>query len=328
MAEGFPIPVRQLVATLRRLFAAQGDAELARLLGAARADILETGYDSLDGGTTYYSLRLELPIAEYAALEAALTDVEQTVAAKARTATRGTGKDVLTDVLIRPVFDERWGRSGEADAPATGGRDPGDRLWETAMFRLFLSHIAEHRAAVATLKINLRTYGISAFVAHEDIEPNLPWQDEIELALRSMDAMAALLTEHFHESKWTDQEIGVALGRGVLIVPVRLPLTPYGFIARTQALPGNLEKTPQLAERLVDVLLAQPRTSQRMRGALLTGLELAGSFAAAKAVAAKVVSLVPFAPDEVARIEHALDTNGQVSDAFGVPERLRAALRG
>jgi hypothetical protein len=33
-------------------------------------------------------------------------------------------------------------------------------------------------------------------------------QNEIETALESMDAFVALLTENFHESLWTDQEVG------------------------------------------------------------------------------------------------------------------------
>jgi hypothetical protein len=51
----------------------------------------------------------------------------------------------------------------------------------------------------------LRSFGVSAFVAHENIEPT-KWQDEIEKALLSMNALAAILMPGFHESKWTDQE--------------------------------------------------------------------------------------------------------------------------
>jgi len=60
----------------------------------------------------------------------------------------------------------------------------------------------------AQLKKSLELIGVSAFVAHTDIKPTTHWQEEIENALASMDAFVALLTEKFHESPWTDQEVG------------------------------------------------------------------------------------------------------------------------
>jgi hypothetical protein len=89
-------------------------------------------------------------------------------------------------------------------------------------FRLFLSHKAEaksHKAEakreVARLKKALRVLGVSAFVAHEDIDPTEAWQDVIEDALLTMDGFVAVMTKDFHDSEWTDQEVGFALARGV-----------------------------------------------------------------------------------------------------------------
>ena len=52
-------------------------------------------------------------------------------------------------------------------------------------------------------------------------------EDEIEAALFSMDALVAVVTPGFVESKWADQEIGVAIGGSLLVIPViaRLFLT-------------------------------------------------------------------------------------------------------
>lgn len=85
---------------------------------------------------------------------------------------------------------------------------------------------------MARLTVELELRGISSFVAHEDITPSLEWQNELELALRSMHALAALLTAEFHASKWPDQQTGFALGKGVLVVPLRLGTGPYGFIGK------------------------------------------------------------------------------------------------
>jgi hypothetical protein len=110
-----------------------------------------------------------------------------------------------------------------------------NRIWEPECFKVFLSHKNEAKKEAHILKTKLRVYGISSFVAHEDIEPTREWQTEIELALNSMDCLVALLTDKFHDSPWTDQEVGFALGRGVQVIPVRLGTDPYGFIGKLQA---------------------------------------------------------------------------------------------
>ena len=84
-------------------------------------------------------------------------------------------------------------------------------FWLPGHFKLFLSHLNEDKLRANKLKNILRPYAIACFVAHEDIEPAKEWQIEIEKALFSMDALAAVLTAAFHESKWTDQEVGVQL---------------------------------------------------------------------------------------------------------------------
>jgi hypothetical protein len=90
-------------------------------------------------------------------------------------------------------------------------------FWEPQHFRLFLCHLASFKKTTAALQSALRRFGISAFVAHVDIEPTREWQDEIEAGLWSMDALAAILIPGFKESNWTDQEVGIAVGRGVLL---------------------------------------------------------------------------------------------------------------
>jgi len=44
-----------------------------------------------------------------------------------------------------------------------------------------------------------------------------------------------LLTDSFVRSDWTDQETGIAVALGKIIVPMKMPVNPYGFISRYQA---------------------------------------------------------------------------------------------
>ena len=71
------------------------------------------------------------------------------------------------------------------------------------MFKVFISHLATNRQFAGALQQCLLEYGISCFVAHNDIEPTTEWVVEIETALATCDAAIALLTPNFHESNWT-----------------------------------------------------------------------------------------------------------------------------
>ena len=121
----------------------------------------------------------------------------------------------------------------------------------------------------------LKEYGISSFVAHKDIEPTKEWQDEIEKALFSMDALAAILTPKFDESKWTDQEIGVAVGRDVLIIPIRKGMDPYGFIGKYQGMQGDGKTIRQVADRMFRILSNHPKTKEKLAGDLVDQITLA-----------------------------------------------------
>ncbi len=120
-----------------------------------------------------------------------------------------------------------------------------NRVWgKIDDFKIFISHKTEDKKKVSTMKKELERYGIACFVAHLDINPTEEWQKEIEAALFSMNFFIAIMTEKFHESSWTDQEIGIAIGRECPIVSLRLGCDPYGFIGKYQALTCEWENAP------------------------------------------------------------------------------------
>lgn len=141
-------------------------------------------------------------------------------------------------------------------------------FWEPFHLRLFLSHLSVFKATTGQLQKALRKFGISAFVAHVDIEPTREWQDEIEAGLYSMDALAAILMPGFKESDWTDQEVGVAVGRGVLVIPIIRGLNPYGFISKYQGLNVSGMNVSQVALEIFKILVASPKTMTKMLSCL------------------------------------------------------------
>ena len=53
------------------------------------------------------------------------------------------------------------------------------KFWVPGYFRLFISHLSPFKGTAAQLQTALLDFGITAFVAHKDIEPTKEWQDEI-----------------------------------------------------------------------------------------------------------------------------------------------------
>jgi hypothetical protein len=202
----------------------------------------------------------------------------------------------------------------------------GERLWIKGYLRAFLSHKAEYKVEASQMKSALMDFGISAFIAHEDIEPTTAWQDEIELALSTQDTCLALLTDQFHDSNWTDQEIGMSIGRGVPIVAIRLGKDPYGFIGKFQAISGANKTTGALAIELVRIFLGNDRLHNRMASALVFRFESAQTFAHANRLMELLKAIKFLPPELIDRLEAAPKANDQVREANEVKRSLATVV--
>jgi len=199
-------------------------------------------------------------------------------------------------------------------------------FWLPGHFRLFLSHLAVHKDIATSLQAGFENFHISAFVAHRDIEPTKEWQEEIELALGTSDALVALLTEGFHSSKWTDQEIGFAMGRGLLIISVRLGEEPYGFIAKHQALQGKGASTGDLWLQIYEILRDHKQTQKRMVESLVHRFEQSDSFKHAKDNIALLEDVRYWDKRLSERLASAVNDNRQIRESFGVPARVKTLI--
>lgn len=144
--------------------------------------------------------------------------------------------------------------------------------WHDRYLKLFLSHLAAHKDLATAVSIELQDFGIDAFVAHEDIDPTRQWQDEIEEALQTCDAAAVFLHTDFNRSAWTDQEVGYCLARGVLLIPLRFDINPYGFLGRYQAAACTTLNPAQIADTISRISLSDTRTKQKAEDGLIAAL--------------------------------------------------------
>ena len=147
------------------------------------------------------------------------------------------------------------------DVPVVSGVS---KYWLIDHFRVFVSHVHTAKMQAGGLRAALQRYGISAFVAHEDIDTSDEWQEEILRALISMDAFVAILTPDFNSSRWTDQEVGIAVARNVLLIPINKGENPYGFLSKYQALSTSGLTVKEVAAEVFRTVAASQRTKGRV----------------------------------------------------------------
>jgi TIR domain len=185
-----------------------------------------------------------------------------------------------------------------------------NRVWQPSAYRVFLSHKSSVKNRTARLKEELAVYGITAFVAHRDIEPTKAWQTEIENALQTMDAFVALITKHFHESDWTDQEVGYALARGVPIIPVTLGHKPYGFLEKFQGLGCTWQEAPV---EIAKLLIRQPL----MLDAYIANLRNCKRFDDGNTLSNILPSINSLTPKQEKKLVEEFNSNYELKNSFG-----------
>lgn len=230
--------IERYLAALSKLYAQDGKRVHQQIIVNAQIRVHEEwSYDNWDGGVYGHALYLTVPAALFlniAKQKDELQDEFKTDINKLHNVRAEFIEAVFIEMDVPDDADWRQESglllSGKRDVPNEAVK----RIWGQGAFRLFLSHKAFVKKQTAELKEHLALFGFAAFVAHADIHPTKAWQDEIENALASMDGFVALMTPDFHDSDWTDQEVGYALARGVSIIAVRLGLDPYGFIGKFQ----------------------------------------------------------------------------------------------
>ena len=206
---------------------------------------------------------------------------------------------------------------GKADEPP-----PSPPYWAEGKLRVFLSHLTAKREQAANIQKALDSYGMSAFVAHNDIQPTIEWQLEIETALSTCDLLVALIHPKFIESKWCDQEVGYALGRGIPVFTVRCGADPYGFVSRFQGFNGNSKDEFQIAKELFEAATAHKKLQDKMASVLIDLFVNSGSFTNAMSRVAYLEQLTVWDESFSDRLKKAVKINDQISGSWGVPERV------
>lgn len=209
-----------------------------------------------DYNTDNYAVKVKVPVNLFKNLssDGKVQKYEDEIANAFRIAMKGDAELYVQDVSIIP-YSERDNTENLSSGHSV-------KAWTPGFFRMFISHVSKFKVSASNLKIALADYGISGFVAHEDIEPTREWQEEILSALWSMDALCALLTDDFNKSKWCDQEVGFGLGRNVLCIPIRHGIDPYGILGRQQGTSPQKDAR-KVAKQVFSLLCSNEKTRDK-----------------------------------------------------------------
>lgn len=255
-----PKAIDRHLAALSKLYAQEGKRQLQELIVNAQTRIHEEwSSDNWNGGTYGHALYLVLPEPLFLSSIKQKNDIQTQIKGDLNKV-HNVQNEFIEEVFLEMEVGEDHEWRKDSGLLMVGKRavppDATKRIWGDEGFRIFLSHKADVKKETAELKERLLQFGISCFVAHEDIHPTKAWQEEIENALVSMDGFVALMTANFHDSDWTDQEVGFAFARGVPIIAVRLGKDPYGFIGKFQGLSSTWLTA---AEDIVRILIKNDR---------------------------------------------------------------------
>lgn len=306
--------IEHYLAVLSKLYAREGEKQKQEIIVNSQIRVHEEwSYDNWDGGMYGHALYLVVPEAIYLRSVRQRDDLQNQIRDEINKIHNFQHEFIAAVFLeMEAAEDKDWRK--ESGRLLSGKHivapEAEKRIWGDEGFRLFFSHKAEVKKQAAELKRRLQLFGVSSFVAHEDIRPTKEWQDEIENALSSMDALVALMTEKFHDSVWTDQEVGFAFGRGVPIVSVKLGKDPYGFIGKFQALSCSWDTA---AKEIVKILIKH----DRMLNAYVNAVQACQSFDDGNMLAEILPLIDKLSEEQIDRLISAYNDNDQVCGSFG-----------
>lgn len=311
MANTYPIPAGKVLATIIGLLTPKEPENRIQILRNCTARIEEDTDNSGWNDSIGYVFLLEMSAEMLGSLEGQLENIEKTISDKLHFISRSTPGHWIGCVHTVPIMSQD-------NSPIVADSKSVARIWVPNQLRLFISHRSENKETATDLSLKLADYGITAFVAHAHIEPSEEWSLEILNALRSMQALLALITPEFHQSPWTNQEVGFALATGVPIIPICIDGTlPQGFVAKVQGMKVAAEYVNGIASEIADALSKKDQTTGELRSALIERLIHSPSFLTTSIIYKRLLKMPPITKDEAERLKVAFQNNEVANYFYG-----------
>lgn len=295
--------------------------DIAQIIASCPYEINEeVEYDNWNGGTAGHDVIFLLTDDQMDRIPLeGQSEIQSRVAQDLNRASGSLRNEFVSDVFFEYADDFiQSNRNSESSQAASPVLDT-PPFWKPGTVRLFLSHRDTWKEKAHALATALEDYGVSSFVAHDDIEPDNDWQREIERALRSMDILLACITDDFFSSPWTSQEIGYAIGQDIPVVSLKMQAQdPVGFIRNRQAakvVRGDVRAT---AKSVFSTLTKRLSGNANLRTAIVSRFKSAYSYDNAREMFDYLLDIQSLTHEEIADLVEAYNTNNQLSGSFAV----------
>jgi len=196
--------------------------------------------------------------------------------------------------------------------------------------KVFLSYSSLDYEFAKEVKSFLEDFGLDVFLAHTSIEPTKEWEEEILKNLKKCDVFMPILTQAFKQSKWADQETGIAFNEGKKIFPITIDLVPYGFIGKFQALifHNNITlKLSRLMEKLEIIKALMTHFPNKIRKSFFDSIDKTYSFREGTTKFRFLKMIEPFNKEEINKIMEESSKNNQIYEAHEVKYYLRELIK-
>ncbi len=189
--------------------------------------------------------------------------------------------------------------------------EPSQQVEPEPLF-IFATHLSAHRRLLGEVKEELGRYGIRVFVAHDTIEMDAPWQKEIVDALNGCHSGAAFIHPDLHGSYYCMQEIGWMLGRGIPIARLMFGEAPKGLLGEIQGKELQNRPVNEIAATIMDWAPAHPSLVPNLAASLSDALDQSPSFKHTDLIWSRLTTIDVLSTEQIRRVVHAGETNGQV----------------
>lgn len=183
----------------------------------------------------------------------------------------------------------------------------------------FISYSHKDRKLAGLVKSGFEAFGFNTFLAHEDLNPSADWQDTILRKLKACHVFLPLITDHFHDSFWTDQEVGAAVILRKCIVPLKVGNNPYGFMGKFQAQKISSRNETAIENycwSIIRSLTDHRRLANDIKQVVIERFADSGSFRESARVAKYLSELEEFTDEQLETIVAGAAKNSQIYSGY------------
>ena len=196
---------------------------------------------------------------------------------------------------------------------------------------IFVSYSSTDAKIAGEIKKCLEEFGQDVFLAHDDIQSGSQWETEILKNLTTTDVFMSLETENLQGSRWCQQEIGVAIEKKLIIIPLLVAgaeVKPTGFHGKYQGFRIHLGDLRESMRRLLIQQGIIEDTEDTVAEKRILALERSNSWKEAGENAGRVVEVEDqLSAGQKIRVARAALSNPEVSGSFLAMNTLRPFLQ-